>query len=558
MPEFLSAFAKKKSSRYKMSRYICPHCRKPIDDDEALLCLYCGESLERPVGTLGKIRYSTHWTLLAAVIGFVLLAFVLLVAVASAHAKRADLSGSWYTSDPVSLKKELNAYLRDVKLPRIDGKVIGLMSPHAGYRFSGPVAAYSYKIIERMSPGTIVIVGFTHRLHRKGKIAILAEDAFVTPLGSAVLDSSLNKRLLDYSSNISYIKDAFSGENSVEMMVPFAQVASPESKLVLIAICDQDYKTSKLMADALYDALKDTKDFVLLASTDCSHYLKYGQANKLDNHTIKYIKANDPDKFYAESLKNRHELMCGPGAVYAVMAASKKFGANTAKILKYANSGDTSGMKEKVVGYLSAAFIKSDKAGAEETAGLQEGEMFTEDQKHILLKIARDTIRHYLETGKRLDVSVEDPVLKEDMGAFVTLHKKGRLRGCIGNMVARGPLYLAVRDMAIAAALEDPRFRPLTLDELDDVDIEISALSPMEKIDDHDLIEMGKHGVLIRKGFRSGVYLPQVATETGWDREEFMNSLCEHKAGLPADAWKKGGADIYVFTAEVFGEKEHE
>ena len=182
--------------------------------------------------------------------------------------------------------------------------------------------------------------------------------------------------------------------------------------------------------------------------------------------------------------------------------------------------------------------------------------MFSLEQKKELLKMARNTIAHYLKTGESPDIVVEDMDLQAEMGAFVTLHKKGQLRGCIGHMVATGPLYLTVRDMAIAAATGDPRFPAMRLTELDDVDIEISVLSPMRKVDDPNEIEMGKHGVMVKRGWKSGVYLPQVADETGWSRDQFMNSLCSQKAGIPADSWKTGEAEIYVYTAEVFGEKE--
>jgi AmmeMemoRadiSam system protein A len=160
-----------------------------------------------------------------------------------------------------------------------------------------------------------------------------------------------------------------------------------------------------------------------------------------------------------------------------------------------------------------------------------------------------------LKTGKRLEVEA-DEAFTEEMGAFVTLHKKGQLRGCIGNIVGTQPFYLTVRDMSIASATEDPRFPRVTLEEMDDIDIEISALSPMKKVNDHSEVQIPGHGVMVRQGVRGGVYLPQVATEAGWDKEEFMNSLCAHKAGISLDAWKTGECDIYVFTAEVFGEKE--
>jgi AmmeMemoRadiSam system protein A len=141
------------------------------------------------------------------------------------------------------------------------------------------------------------------------------------------------------------------------------------------------------------------------------------------------------------------------------------------------------------------------------------------------------------------------------MGAFVTLHKHAELRGCIGNLQGQQPLYLTVRDMAVEAAVDDPRFSRVTLEELKDIDIEISALSPLERVESTDEIRMGIHGVLLKSGFNKGVYLPQVATETGWSKEEFLSNLCQ-KARLPASAWKDKSTEIYIFTAEVFSEKE--
>ena len=153
-----------------------------------------------------------------------------------------------------------------------------------------------------------------------------------------------------------------------------------------------------------------------------------------------------------------------------------------------------------------------------------------------------------------MERDLEDEVFKTVMGVFVTLHYDHQLRGCIGNIVGTKPLYMGVRDMAIAASTQDSRFRPVAKDELENIHIEISVLSPLKKITSPEEIVMGKHGVLVRSNFRSGVYLPQVATETGWSKEEFMNSLCSQKAGLAPDAWKKGECDIYVFSAEVFQE----
>jgi AmmeMemoRadiSam system protein A len=183
--------------------------------------------------------------------------------------------------------------------------------------------------------------------------------------------------------------------------------------------------------------------------------------------------------------------------------------------------------------------------------------MLSKEQRKKLLVIARNSIETYLKTGEKLQLTEnQDPLLLKEMGAFVTLHEHGELRGCIGNLVGQQPLYLTVRDMAVEAAVDDPRFLPLRLNELKDIEIEISALSPLERIDSVDEIKMGIHGVLVRRGFSSGVFLPQVATETGWSKEEFLSNLCAHKAGLPADTWKDKSTEIYIFTAEVFSEKE--
>jgi AmmeMemoRadiSam system protein A len=182
--------------------------------------------------------------------------------------------------------------------------------------------------------------------------------------------------------------------------------------------------------------------------------------------------------------------------------------------------------------------------------------MLNKNQRKRLLEIARSSIETYLKTGKKLQVSETDPVLLKEMGAFVTLHEGGQLRGCIGNLIGSQPLYLTVRDMAVEAAVDDPRFSPVKLSELKNIEIEISALSPMQRIDNPEKIQLGVHGVLVRRGFNSGVFLPQVATETGWSKEEFLSNLCAHKAGLSPLAWKDKSTEIYIFTAEVFSEKE--
>lgn len=179
----------------------------------------------------------------------------------------------------------------------------------------------------------------------------------------------------------------------------------------------------------------------------------------------------------------------------------------------------------------------------------------TEIEHKTLLKLARDTIVQYLKDETRSPLPDAKGVLSEKCGAFVTLHKKGELRGCIGNMVGHRPLIETIQEMAIAAATEDPRFHRVKSDEMKDIDIEISVLSPMQKIKDVNEIKVGTHGILMRQGRYQGVLLPQVATEWGWERDEFLRHTCL-KAGLPTEAWKDPETIIEIFSADVFGEKK--
>ncbi|HSV44007.1 MAG TPA: AmmeMemoRadiSam system protein A, partial [Candidatus Bathyarchaeia archaeon] len=194
-----------------------------------------------------------------------------------------------------------------------------------------------------------------------------------------------------------------------------------------------------------------------------------------------------------------------------------------------------------------AAVPKEDQGGAG---------TLTPAQKKRLITIALETIRLYVSEGKTMDVQEGDERLNQQEGAFVTIHKHGQLRGCIGNIVGRQPLYLTVRDMAVAAAAQDPRFNPVSKEELREIDIEISVLSEPRPAASPEEIQMGVHGVIVKRGFHQGVFLPQVATETGWSREEFLSQLCGQKAGLPPDAWKDPRTQLLIFTATVFSESD--
>jgi MEMO1 family protein len=223
--------------------------------------------------------------------------------------------------------------------------------------------------------------------------------------------------------------------------------------------------------------------------------------------------------------------------------------------IKYMNSGDTDyGDKTQVVGYYSLAFslksidIKTSKV-------FETFEVYTDKDKKDLLHVARETLNKYIKEQKVPDFSKNDFTdnIKKESGVFVTLTKDGKLRGCIGQFSPDKALYVVVQDMAIAAAIEDKRFEPVTNEELNQIEIEISVLSPMRKISSIDEIQMGKHGIYIRKGVYSGTFLPQVGTETKWTKEEFLGHCARDKAGIGWEGWKD--AEIYIYEACLFEER---
>jgi AmmeMemoRadiSam system protein A len=281
------------------------------------------------------------------------------------------------------------------------------------------------------------------------------------------------------------------------------------------------------------------------------HGYDYDDCDMSDTLTLYAVTGMDARALYDGLVSNKMQ-MCGGFPAVSALLLSKSLGHEKAVLLRHTNSCEATGDKRKgiwTVGYGCVAIDNPDPQHKE--AG-----MLNKEQRKKLLGIARSTIEKYLKDGARLQVKETDPALTQVMGAFVTLQEHGQLRGCIGNMVGTQPLYLTVRDMAIESSQHDPRFSQVEPGELKDIEIEISALSPMKRVASADEIVLGTHGVLVRRGYSSGVYLPQVATETGWTKEQFLSHLCAEKAGIAPDAWKDKSTELYTFTAEVFSEKE--
>lgn len=468
--------------------------------------------------------------------------------------KQPNAAGEFYPDNPQELSQMIDIFLNAATPQQIEGDIFVLISPHAGYGYSGQVAAYGYKLIKEKPYKTVIVIGPSHQYGFIG-VSVYPQGVFRTPLGDLVIDEEFTQKIINKDKEVFFEPRAFEKEHSLEVQLPFLQKTLSDFKIVPIITGDCSLATCQNLAGLLKGVIGDRRDVLVVASTDMYHGYDYDEADSVDLRTLSFLKNMDAQGLYNGLRKGQCQLCGGFSVVVAIMLA-KELGHQNLIVLKHTNSAYVTGERVKgrwTVGYTSCA-IDQEKACL--PAG-RERDMLNKEQRKRLLEIARSSIETFLKTDKKLEITVQDPALLENMGAFVTLHDRRGLRGCIGNLIGKQPLYLTVRDMAVEAAVDDPRFSPLKLSELQEVEIEISALSPLKRVDSADQIQLGTHGVLIIKGPYSGVFLPQVATETGWSKEEFLSNLCAHKAGLPADAWRDRTTEIYIFTAEVFSEADY-
>lgn len=448
-------------------------------------------------------------------------------------------AGQFYESDPSRLSRQLEVWLDAAELKPVSGRVVGLIVPHAGYVYSARVAAVGYRLVRNLEVETVVIIGPSHQLAFEG-CSIYLRGGFETPLGVAEVDETLARELARYS-GFGYIPEAHDREHSVEVQVPFIQKVFPRARIVPVVMGNQTEMTIQALAGALVRATKGKKVLVV-ASTDLSHFLGRAQANERDRKTIELIQNLDL-KSLGRQVERHENIMCGGGPVLTLLHYARRMGQARVAALAYSDSAAAGGPDDRVVGYLSAAVYL-------ETA--QTGLDLTQEEKRELLALARLAIETYLATGKIPAYQPTSPRLETKSGAFVTLKQNHQLRGCIGFAEPLFPLWETVAQAAVLAATEDPRFPPLRKSELPGLQIEISVLGPLQPVSDVSEIKVGRHGLVIKEGQRSGLLLPQVATELGWDRQTFLREVCR-KAGLPDNAWKNSKG-LFKFEAIVFQE----
>jgi len=492
----------------------------------------------------------------------------------------ATQANRFYTANAKELAREVDSLLALHSGDAVCEDVAALIVPHAGYYFSGNVAAGAYMAVPQDKRfRRIFMLGPSHHEWLDGASVNTEADRYATPLGEVKVDRETARALTEADTLFRYAPRAHDREHCLEVQLPFLQRrfgTDSVPPIVPIIISTNDYRKLKRIARVLKPYMNDENLFIV--SSDFSHYPSYEDACRVDKRTGKAVESGDVERFITvleenerSGVKNLATSACGELAIATLLMMTDS--SYQVRHLMYQNSGDADDHdRSRVVGYHAFAVVRN----------ADKGFSLSSQEKQMLKDIALNSIREALGMpGKDLpplsspegDTCVPASKTNEApsgavggasstsgactsgacaSGAFVSLHKHGRLRGCIGHFGDDVPLREIVAEMARAAAFEDPRFRPVTRDELPDIDIEISVLTPMRRIHSLDELELHRHGIYIRRGYRSGTFLPQVADEVNWTKEEFVGHCAQDKAGIGWDGWKAPDAELYVYEAIVF------
>ncbi|MCF6240279.1 MAG: AmmeMemoRadiSam system protein B [Bacteroidales bacterium] len=467
--------------------------------------------------------------------------------------RKAVVAGQFYPKDKEELENQLNGFFDKTEAHHL-GNVLAIIVPHAGYVFSGEIAANAYAQIDANKKYKHIFILAPSHYHAFAGASVYNIGNYETPLGEVKVDTQTAELLIEQSKYIAYIPDAHIHEHAIETQLPFLQYyLKLDISIVPIVIGTENEKIIKEIAGELKPFFNEDNLFII--SSDFSHYPAYNDAKKVDSLTVKALLKNNPKTLINQVQQNQRlgikhlaTSMCGLSPALVLLYITQSNRALNFRLIKYRNSGDTPyGDKERVVGYNAITISKKDKVSPLSFN-------LSRKDKETLLKIARNTIVEYVKNGRKPDIDTAgfSKALKTPSGAFVTINKQHKLRGCIGIFSTDLPLYQVVQNMAVSAAMNDPRFSPVQEKELNKLHIEISVLTPMHKINSIDEIEIGKHGIYIKKGYRHGTLLPQVASDNNWTREQFVNYCAQYKAGISLSELKD--AELFVYEAIVFDE----
>ena len=470
-------------------------------------------------------------------------------------------TGPWYPAEATQLQGMLDGFFNELPPPEQGVAVRAIVAPHAGFRYSGRCAAKAYRALSPTQDiRRVILLGSSHRSGFYGA-CVDDHDAWATPLGAVAVDRDACRALArDHLFRTD--RSAMRYEHSLENQLPFLQQALGNKDYRIVPILFGSLKKSDFarMASAIRPLI-DSRTLVV-ASSDLTHYgADFGYTpfrrdlaanlEKLDKGFIEPVLNLDFERYFAYREKTAITA-CGFVPIGVLIRLFEKKGCRTS-LAAYYRSGDLSGDYSTSVSYASLLFTEAATA-AEVSDSLDRGE------QRLLLELARSVLRGRFQ-GQAVPANLEErfsrhPRLLRKSGVFVTLRRRGELRGCIGSIVGVEPLCRGVAANALNAAFADPRFPPLAERELDGVEIEISVMTPLRPIPDYRAIRLGTDGVVIRDGNAQAVFLPQVATETGWALDEFLGQLCR-KAGLERDAYRSSPAmKFFTFQAQVFSERK--
>ncbi len=516
-----------------------------------------------------------------------LLAAVLSAGSAAAAVRSPAVAGAFYPADRAELERTLEElFERAAEPPSAPGIPVGAIVPHAGYVFSGKTAAGVFRALgTRNDVERIVLLGPSHYGAFRG-VALPADEGWETPLGVYRVDTAFVARLRESGVFLEPRAEA-RPEHSIEVEVPFLQKTFPGARFVPLLVGSPSRETMRRVARTLAEMIDDRT--LLIASSDFTHFgPRYGyvpfredvpnRLEELDAGAADRIVELKPDAFL-DYQEETGATICGRFPIYILLHTIRDRWPTgiRGRLLERTTSGDATGDFRNCVTYLGILFRRTSPEhrstpvpdlaantvsapGSTESKTMNENEdatLLSEEEQKQLLRLARRTIERAV---REHDVRVEPPPegvsdrLRAPGKVFVTLKERGMLRGCIGTLEPIESLWESVERNAVNAALKDWRFPPVRPEEIDELEIEISVMSPNRPIPGPEAFEVGIHGIILQKNGRSAVFLPQVAPEQGWDRETTLRHL-SIKAGLPEDAWKTG-ASFEVFTAQVFSESE--
>lgn len=476
--------------------------------------------------------------------------------------QRSTLAGTWYTENADDLKSQIQSFLGGAQTTQ-RRDIIALLLPHAGYAYSGRTAAKAIKALDKPYK-RVITLGPSHRIAMPETLSVPRVSHYETPLGQVPLDTDLIDWLLTYDSVFQSVPAAHKDEHSVQIELPLLQIHLDPFEFVPIVV-GQCTEAALIKAAMILKSVVDDNTLVVVSS-DFTHYGPRFDYIPFTDNIPEQLKALDMGAFDAIRTLNMRAFLtyirdtgatiCGRACI-AILLSMLDASAQT-HLIDYTTSGALTDDYDNSVSYISACFTGQwTPTPVSKKTLAQSSALSTQDQQ-ALLTLARETISYYLARQKApapedLGIEISDS-MKDKRAAFVTLKKQGQLRGCIGDIIPSVPLYQSIINNAIHAATHDTRFHSVTSSELQDLHVEISALTAPKSVPSYKDIRVGTDGVILQKDAHSAVFLPQVAPEQGWDVTQTLTHLAL-KAGLPSDGWKEN-TRFLVFQAEVFGECE--